>query len=687
MRVSTKALFNQISKNVKATLEKSTSAVDSKNSNLENIQQTNAKKLIESLFKDLSDNTKTKESVLANIKENNIPKQMQNTTKELTSLLNLLKADKALAKYAPILEKLLLHVKDINPENLKSELAKSGVFMESKLSSTKTQIMPTALKEVLTALKEAISKDAPKESLHVKTIDILLNAKKADKGFVNTLASLIKSVKNSSDLSKQIEQSLSKLENIIKQNGFLKDSNVKEVLANLKEAINKDNLHVKTIDTLLNAKKADKGFVDTLASLVKSIKNSPDLSKQIEQPLSKLENIIKQNIPLKESNVKEVLANLKEAILKDIPKDSLHVKMIDKILGTLKADKAFLQDIKTLLSDLKNAKNINKSVIDITAKLESLIQKSALIESKMQNNLPVTSKEAQKVANQIKEAMSQLKELVSKENIKNVPALLEKSQNIASMVEQTLKMPDFFPKGLDKAAISEKLQQVVNILKSELIKTDAKNSLHVEVSKLTQNLETVIKEQIATKNIVPNQKFMVETPIKAELLNDVKATLLNIKHELSSSTLPTHREVLTQVDRLLTQIDYFQLVSLSSNSNTTYLPFSWDSLEGGQISLKKLKENRFFCEINLTLKEYGKIDLMIMLFEDIHVTISVFAEKKEFTALIQENLLTLKQGINKLGLIPSSVQLFDALKDKKLKEDTRNFVSSTQLGSGLNIEV
>lgn len=370
-----------------------------------------------------------------------------------------------------------------------------------------------------------------------------------------------------------------------------------------------------------------------------------------------------------------------------MPKESLHVKTIDKLLATPKADKEFLQDIKTFLNDLKNTNNVNKSVVDITAKLESLVQKSELIESKIQNNSQVNPKEIQKVANQIKEVMSQLKELVSKENIKNAPALLEKSQTITSMVEQTLKMPEVFPQDLSKATISEKLQQVVNILRSELIKTDAKNSLHVEVSKLTQNLENVIKDQIATKNIIPNQKFMLETPIKNELLNDVKATLLSIKNELSSSTLPVHREVLGQVERLLTQIDYFQLVSLSSNSNTTYLPFSWDSLEGGQISLKKLKENRFFCEINLTLKEYGKIDLMVMLFEDIHVNISVFAEKKEFTTLVQENLSTLKQGINKLGLIPSNVQLFDALKDKKLKEDTRNFVSSTQLGSGLNIEV
>lgn len=649
MRVSTKELFSLISKsdtkNVKEVLDK-LAKVDKKaeanTPNLETAKNTNAKELIETLLKDLSNTTKTKESVLANLKQNDIPKQMQNTTRELTSLLNLIKADKTLSKFVPILEKLLLHVKDIKPENLKTELSKSGVFMESKLASSKTQIMPAPLKEVLRSLKELILKNHPKqESLHVKS---------TDKGLVETFSSLVKQPQHSSEISKQINQTLAKLENILKQNIPIKDSNVKEVLANLKEAIKNEmpqkSLHVKTIDLLLNSKKADKGFVETLTNLVKDIKNTTNL----------LQN-------------------------------SLHVKTIDKLLNSPQANKEFMQDIKALLSNLKNTKHMDKPIIDITAKLETLVKNSELINSKIQNSPQIAPKEMQKVANEIKQVMNELKILVSKENIKNTPLLLEKSKEIMQIAEQVLKMPEFFPKGLSKATVSEQLQQIVNILKSELIKSDVKNSLHVEVSKLTQNLETVIKEQIATKNIVPNQKLLLESPIKNQLVNDMKATLLNIKHELSTSTLPTHREIIAQVDRLLTQIDYFQLVSLSSNSQTTYLPFSWDSLEGGQISLKKLKENRFFCEINLTLKEYGKIDLMIMLFEDIHVNISVFAEKKEFTTLVQENLATLKQGINKLGLIPSSVQLFDALKDKQLKEDTRNFVSSTQLGSGLNIEV
>ncbi len=71
---------------------------------------------------------------------------------------------------------------------------------------------------------------------------------------------------------------------------------------------------------------------------------------------------------------------------------------------------------------------------------------------------------------------------------------------------------------------------------------------------------------------------------------------------------------------------------------------------------------------------------MLMLFEDIHINISVFAQKDEFLKLVQDNLMELKQGINKLGLIPSSVQL------KKRDKDDESQNPLEQLGTSLNIE-
>jgi len=441
----------------------------------------------------------------------------------------------------------------------------------------------------------------------------------------------------------------------------------------------KEPLHVKLLETLLNTKKVDKSFVQTLENFVKEIKSSPDLPKQINPLLKKLDIIVQKSTQPKEANVKEVLTDIKQLLAKGAKSSALHVKSIDKILEAPKADKSFINDIKTLISDIKQSKGVDKPVVQIVAKLEELVQKSTLVESKIQNSPKVMPKEISKVVEQIKQVLVELKELV--QSSKKEPILEPKSQEIVKLVEQTLKTPEFFSRDLSKATISEKLQQVVNLIKSELVKSDVKNPLHVEVAKLTNKLEAVVKEQVATRQIVPNQKLLVDTPIKLELANDIKSTLLNIKHELSTQTSPVAREISLHVERVINQIEYFQLLSLSSNTQSSYLPFLWDGLEEGQVSLKKLKENRFFCEINLKLKEYGKIDLMLMLFDDVNLNISVFAEKQEFLEIVQENITILKQGINKIGLIPSTVQL----KKRELKDETVN--SSNFLGTGLNIEV
>ncbi len=515
MIVTTRAIFDLVAKSgnkdAKEAIHKLVTNKTDTLAKLDTAKSGDVKNVLNTLLKELSNNTKTKQSVLQDMKQHDIPKLMRSTVSEFSALLDLIKGEKTLSKFTPILEKLLLHVKDIKPETLKQELAKSGVLLESKLSSSSTSVMPLSLKETLIALK--------------------------------------------------------------------------------------------------------------------------NLLKQESKPLG--------------------------------------VKSIEDILSASKADKGFASDIKALIVSLGQSRAVDKPMIQVIAQLETMIQKSSLIESKIQNSLQVALKDSIETAVQIKQILNTLLVL----NPTKSPILEKKSQEIVKLVEQILKTSDFFPRELSRATISEKLQQIVNLIKSEFIKTDAKNSLHVEVAKLTNKLEFVMKEQIITKQLVPNQGLQVDTLIKQELSSDIKSVLLSIKQELSTQSTTVSREVSFQVDRVLTQIDYFQLMSLSSNSFSSYLPFLWEGLQEGQISLKKLKENRFFCEINLKLKEHGKIDLMLMLFEDIYLNISVFAEKKKFIALVRDNLPSLKQGINRLGLIPLTVEL----KTRELKDEICNHSLATKL--------
>jgi len=698
MEISTNTLLNLLdaaeAKNVKDAIKNMPikGVENTKPPTETSIKAETIKGLVEALFKDLATNTKSKEGVANILKESNIEKSMQTASSDLKALVDLVKSNKSLVKFAPALEKLLLHVKDLDVSTLKAQISKSGVFLESKIDGKTTQNMPLPLKEVLISLKQFIVQSFPKTDFLVDQIDKLLNAPKADKAFVEDLKGLIKGLKSNTNLTNNIKSIIQKIENILTQKLPTTKTNVKKILIDLKQIMiqalhSKTDLHVAQINNLLNAPKADKVFVEDLKGLIKDLNSNTNLTNDVKRITQKLESIINQKSSIANTNIKEILLALKQNISQNSNNSNLHVKNIDKLLNTPKADKGFIEDIKNLISDLKVSKSVNKPIVELTAKLETLMKQSQLIESKIQNSVSLIPKEVMKVANEIKVTLHDLKQLAQTSSTSKTPAILEKAEVIIKMVDQNLSIQNFFPKDLPKATISEKIQQVVNLLKIELSKTEAKSSLHVEVSKLANKLEGTIKTAIADKTIMPNQKLHVETTLKSEIANDIKATLLNMKKELSVSVLPSAKEALMQVDKLLTQVDFYQLNSFATNSNSLYLPFLWEGLDGGQISIKRLKENKFFCEINLTLKEYGKIDLMIMLFDDININMSVFAEKKEFLELVEENLSALKQGINKLGLIPSNIHLYDAKQGEKLKEDTRVFVNSSQLGLGINLHV
>ncbi len=174
---------------------------------------------------------------------------------------------------------------------------------------------------------------------------------------------------------------------------------------------------------------------------------------------------------------------------------------------------------------------------------------------------------------------------------------------------------------------------------------------------------------------------------KEQILNDTKAIFLQLKDEITTKSKQFPKDTLAKIDKVLTNINYYQLLSLSSAANILYLPLMWEGLDEGQISIKKLKKKRYFCEINLKLKEYGQTDLLIMLFEDVNINISIFVQNQSFLARIRENLQILKQSINSVGLSVSNLYLYDSVKNKNIKKETKKYSNDQQIGSGVSFYV
>ncbi|MFX4209579.1 flagellar hook-length control protein FliK [Aliarcobacter butzleri] len=501
-------------------------------------------------------------------------------------------------------------------------------------------------------------------------------------------------------------KSNSTIENMLKNSATFKElGNVSTNLSSLVDELSTDENLQKFKPVLENFLKDVKN-IDANA-LKEQIKNSGIFleSKLSQTPNSKLENVLTQ------------LQNL----VKDIntPQAKQVNELIDKLLQNIKtqtntntqitqnqtATNEFTNNLKTLTSSLQNLNNSlnptqTQNLSNLANQLKSLINEGTLVESKIENSTNLTDKTTNLANNTtFKDSINlQTKELLTqiKNDIIQNPNMVQ-NKNILPMIDNLLKMDNLFSKNdtiqnflansnssgnlsTFTSNFASNLSPLLTTLK-ESLETLNPNNTHLQnhLTKLVDKVEHIIQDLATT----PNGK------LDTKVSEDMKTVLLQMQDELASKTDPKSLEVAKQVDRLLTQIDLHQLTSLVSNSNYVYLPFFWEMLEDGSIEMKQKDEEKFFCQINLTLKDFGKVDLMLGLYDKNKLDLTIYAQREHFKTAIRENMQQLKIALNSVELIPVNVKLLDMKEDnKESNKPTQTYINNynnQDLSSGIDI--
>ena len=501
-------------------------------------------------------------------------------------------------------------------------------------------------------------------------------------------------------------KSNSTIENMLKNSATFKElGNVSTNLSSLVDELSTDENLQKFKPVLENFLKDVKN-IDANA-LKEQIKNSGIFleSKLSQTPNSKLENVLTQ------------LQNL----VKDIntPQAKQVNELIDKLLQNIKtqtntntqitqnqtATNEFTNNLKTLTSSLQNLNNSlnptqTQNLSNLANQLKSLINEGTLVESKIENSTNLTDKTTNLANNTtLKDSINlQTKELLTqiKNDIIQNPNMIQ-NKNILPMIDNLLKMDNLFSKNdtiqnflansnssgnlsTFTSNFASNLSPLLTTLK-ESLETLNPNNTHLQnhLTKLVDKVEHIIQDLTTT----PNGK------LDTKVSEDMKTVLLQMQDELASKTDPKSLEVAKQVDRLLTQIDLHQLTSLVSNSNYVYLPFFWEMLEDGSIEMKQKDEEKFFCQINLTLKDFGKVDLMLGLYDKNKLDLTIYAQREHFKTAIRENMQQLKIALNSVELIPVNVKLLDMKEDnKESSKPTQTYINNynnQDLSSGIDI--
>ncbi len=233
---------------------------------------------------------------------------------------------------------------------------------------------------------------------------------------------------------------------------------------------------------------------------------------------------------------------------------------------------------------------------------------------------------------------------------------------------------------------TENIQGLLSTIKSEKKPLLIEKTLQKFLTNIQDIKQSPLKQKFENSGVFLESKLKYSNSqnIKEIIANDLKSALLITAEELKSSLNPNRIEILKQIDKLLLQIDYHQLLSHLSNASSLFIPFSWEDLQEGQIELKKDKNNRFYCDIDLKLKKYGELNIKLALYEKNQLNVHIYSDHAVFKEIIKENLGSLRLALGENKIRAREIRVLNL---KKPQSASVYESSSTNIDIGFKVKV
>ncbi len=222
------------------------------------------------------------------------------------------------------------------------------------------------------------------------------------------------------------------------------------------------------------------------------------------------------------------------------------------------------------------------------------------------------------------------------------------------------------------------LKNIPQDIKAIIVQT-AKNPVLIEQNKQLKSFLLDIKnlDEKSIKTAISNSGVFLESKLLKNEQNpssDLKAVLLQLSKEIDDP----------RINKIISQIEYHQLLSFTSYSNNTFLPFLWDNVEDGSVDISSNNKEQFTCNIHLKLKEYGELKAMLLLEKSNTLTLNMRIEDKSFKNKIQNNLQLLRQKLNNIAINISSINILSLNEEKSYEK--KAYESNNTISYGTDIK-
>jgi len=430
---------------------------------------------------------------------------------------------------------------------------------------------------------------------------------------------------------------------------------IKVAVSNLLNEFNKNlsSLQPATQQSTSQVQTTSKAPLESLVSLLNKHMPNSEVKSQL---LSNLQSLF--------NNLTTIAAGEKQTLLTTINQQSSNL-----FSQTSSVPKDIQMEIKSAIANLLRPVQTPATI------LQNFQSNTALIEQKVMQHMPNTiTKDT--LPSLLKELGTTLKEgFVLKENLpvlRNMFLTLIQKVDVTTIDDQT------------KTGLKTELQNLASQVKSLEVpanpeqKAQTLQNVFENLKNFSNRLETTLAK------LAPNQM----ENIPKNLANDLKGIVLQIQEQIETSKEPVSKELRAIVDKISSQVEFFQLLSYTSNSNHMALSFLQDNIEDSDIKFHKTDQDTYSCQINLNLKDYGELKAFLVLDKFQNLGINLGVEDNEFKTKVQENLPELRSKINSIGLLLQALNVFDINnehidKNKQLK----GYTQDSNISFGVDVKV
>ena len=534
----------------------------------------------------------------------------------------------------------------------------------------------TLLNTLMTKVDSTLKAKIEKLSVDGK-IDLSVIVK--DKGIQTLLSQLFKDIAVGTKNKTEVVSLLETSKHSLKYKNI--SSDIKQIISSIKsELVNTpklDKLTTALSNSLLDIKNIDEKILKS------SLQNNgifleSKLAKSNESVFSNLKNMLTQltdKLKILESIDKSSLSNnssdLKSLKIQNSVNEIKNNIMLEKNLNMTSTTKNEIkQDVQNILKKIEIASQGNNKISEPLNTLKIVLSEIKVLEQKFQN-IGIQND----ITDNLKEVVKQVKN-----NILN-NSFLSLNKTILFIKEQleNIKSNNITEVKTDIKKIEFKIETLNNEKNTET-KINLVRELVQQTSKVIDKVSTANIQELLKNNI----------SIIKNITGDVKTVILQIKEsiELQNNNDKISQEFKNNVDKLLSQIDYYQLSSYASNSSHSYMAFLQDDLEDVDIKFNNKNNEEFSCLIHLSLKEKGDLKILLQLDKTNGLNINIGVEQQEFKMMIQDALQKLRVQINSLGLSILTLNIFDLNNNEsKNSSELKAYGSNQNLDFGLDIKV